>query len=346
MQNELMDRNTAPDHEEHTGAEKAAIMLITLGQQNAAMILPNLNQPEIENITLNIGRFHVVSNKIRLKVLQEFRMMMLAKEYISQGGLDYARALLSMVMNKSKAGELIERIRRNIEGNPFAFMEDADPQNLLETLQQEHPQTIALILAHLSPHRASSVIQGLTPDTRLDVVKRIASMDQIDPEIVSLIHDSLRGKISSILTSQDRFGGTKQVADILNLVDGSSERQIIFGLAADDPELAEEIQSKMFTFDDLEHMDDREMQKLLVTIDNADLILALRGATDSLKEKFLNCVSSRNREAIIEELETMGRTLLKDVEGAQTNIAERAKNLEAAGEIIIIRGTGDEAQYI
>ena len=346
MENELMARNTVPDAEEHTGAEKAAIMLITLGQQNAAKILPNLNQPEIENITLNIGRFPVVSNKIRLKVLQEFRMMMLAKEYVSQGGLEYARVLLCMVMDDSRAGELIERIRRNIEGNPFEFMEQADPQNLLEILEQEHPQTIALILAHLSPHRASNVIQGLTPDARLDVVKRIAAMDQIDPEIVSLIHDSLRGKISSILTSQGQFGGPKQVADILNLVDASSERQIMSGLAADDPELAEEIQSKMFTFDDLEHMDDREMQKLLIKIDNADLILALRGATDSLKEKFLNCVSTRNREAIIEELETMGRTPLKDVEAAQTNIAEKAKALEDAGEIIIIRESGDEAQYI
>ena len=281
------------------------------------------------------------------KVLREFHMMMLAKQYIGQGGLDYAKTILGDAMDSEEADELINRVQRLIEGNPFEFMEDADPENLLELLRHEHPQTISLVLAHLSPRMSSSILQGLPSEVKLDVVRRITSMDQIAPEVITMLLQSLRGRISSLLnTSQDRVGGPEKVAEILNLVDTTSEKQIMSGLAADDPELVEKIQSLMFTFEDLEHIDGRGIQRIMQQTETNDVVYAIRGATDSLKDKFLSCVSTRKAAEINEELEVMQRVPIRDVEGAQQRIVEIAKELEEAGEIVILRGGEEEAQYI
>ncbi|MCZ6680722.1 MAG: flagellar motor switch protein FliG [Candidatus Poribacteria bacterium] len=330
-----------------SGLEKAAALLIILGQENSGPILTNLAPKEIEGLTIQIGLTHVVSNDIRLQVLREFRMLLLAKQYIIQGGLEYARSLLCMAMDEGEADKLMERVQRIIEGNPFEFMEQANPSNLLELLRHEHPQTTSLILAHLSPRQASAIIQGLPAETKLDVIRRIADMDQIDHHVLNLLHQSLKGKISALLsTSQDQVGGPESVAEILNLVDSTSEKQIMSGLVGEDPELAEQVQSLMFTFDDLEHIDPRGIQRILAQAEMGDTILALKAATDTLKQKFLDCVSKRNAEGIAEELEIMGRIPLKDVEEAQQKILQIARDLEEAGEIVIIRGGGDDSQYI
>jgi flagellar motor switch protein FliG len=329
-----------------TGLEKAAALLIILGQENSAAILPSLTESEIERLTLQISRMQTVPNEIRLQVLREFRMLLLAKQYILQGGLDYARSLLSMAMDENTAEKLLTRVQRILEGNPFEFMEQANPSNLLEVLRHEHPQTISLILAHLSPGQASAVTQGLPPDVRLDVVRRIAGMEQIDSQVLSLLNKSLQGKISTLLNiSRDQIGGAEKVAEILNLVDSASEKQIMSALAAEDPQLAEQIQMLMFTFEDLEHIDPRGIQKILAQAEMGDIVLALKAVSDSLREKFLTCVSKRNAETIREELEVMGRVPLKDVEEAQQKILQIARELEEAGEIVIIRG-GSDAQYI
>ena len=329
------------------GLQKAAALLIILGQENSAAILPNLTEHEIERLTLEISRTKSIPNETRLQVLREFRMLLLAKQYIVQGGLDYAKSLLSMAINDADAVErLINRVQRILEGNPFEFMEQANPINLLEVLRHEHPQTISLILAHLSPPQASAVIQGLPTDIRLDVVRRIARMEQIDSQVLSLLNRSLQGKISTLLnTSQDQIGGTERVAEILNLVDSTSEKQIMSSLAAEDPRLAEQIQMLMFTFEDLEHIDPRGIQKILARAEMTDTVLALKAASDTLRDKFLGCVSKRNAETIREELEIMGRVPLKDVEEAQQKMLQIARELEESGEIVIIRGGGD-GQYI
>ena len=349
MQNRALaqGRDSALKETELSGTERAAMLLIILGQENSASILPKLTEPHIEALTLQIGRTPTVPTEIRLRILREFRDLLQAKQYITQGGLDYAKSILLKAMEEPDADRLISRVRRIIEGDPFEFMEQAHPSNLIEVLRQEHPQTIALILGHLGPDQASAVLQGFSPEMRLDIIKRIAAMEQIDSQVLNLLDKSLHEKLSSMLSpTGDRVGGAEKVAEILNLVDSTSEKQIMSGLATDNPELAEEVQMLMFTFEDLESLDPRGLQKILGQTQTADIVLALKAAPDSLKEKFLNCVSARNSEAIQDEIEVMGRVPLKDVEEAQKKILEIARNLEEAGEIVIIRGGGTDSQYI
>ena len=252
-----------------------------------------------------------------------------------------------MVMDDGDVGHLMNRVQRLIEGNPFEFMEHSNPSNLLDVLRHEHPQTVSLILAHLSARQASAVLQGLPAETKLDVVKRIAAMEQTDPQVLSLLTNSLKGKISSLLTTfQDQIGSPERVAGILNLVDTNPEKQVMSALSTEDPQLAEQVQMLMFTFEDLENLEPRGIQRILSQADLKDTVLALKAVTDSLKDKFLGCVSKRNSQAIAEELDTMGRVPLKDVEEAQHRLLQIARELEESGEIVIIRGGADEAEYI
>ena len=330
-----------------SGPEKAASLFIILGQENASPLLAGLSAREVESLTFQIGRIRAVSSRDRLEILRECRMLLLTKEYILQGGLDYAKSLLSSTMTQADADKMIGRVQRLLEGNPFDFMEQANPANLLDVLRHEHPQIIALILAHLSAGQSSAVIQGLPPETKLDVVRRIAAMQHIDQAVIDMLNKSLKGKISSLLqTPQNQIGGPQKVAEILNLADSASEKQVMSGLSEGDPELAEQVQALMFTFDDLEYIETMGIQRILAQAKQTDIILALKAASDTLKEKFLSSVSSRNAESIAEELAIMGRVPLKDVEEAQQKLVGIAKDLEESGEIVIMRGGGDDSEYI
>ena len=329
------------------GVDKAAVLLMNLGVEGAAKVYRSLEPRQIERLTYAIGRLQNVDPKERLSVLRECHQMMLAKQYYLQGGIDYARNVLGMAIGEDEAGRVLERVQRLLEGNPFDFMEHASPQQLIELLRGEHPQTIALILAHLSPEQSSTVLQGLPNETQLDVVMRIAEMENIAPQVLDLIHSSLKGRITRLLnTNAKRVGGTKQVAELINRIDSGSENFILNGLNEQNPTLADEIKSLMFVFDDLVLLEDRDLQKVLNTVkDERVLVLALRATSVELKDKFLRCVSSNRARNIQEELEFMEPAPVREVQSSQQQIVQSAKVLEAQGDIRI-QHRGEEEMLI
>ncbi len=328
------------------GVEKAAILLMNLGVEGAASIYKALEPRQMERLTFAIGRMQNVDPLARLSVLRECYQLMLAKQYYLQGGLDYARNVLGMAIGEEDAGRVLDRVQRLLEGNPFDFMEHASPQQLIELLRGEHPQTISLILAHLSPEQSSTVLQGLPNEIQLDVIMRIAEMENIAPQVLDLIHSSLKGRITRLLnTNATRVGGTKQVAELINRVDSSSENFILSGLSEQNPTLADEIKSLMFVFDDLVLLENRDLQKILGTADDATIVLALRATSAELKEKFLRCVSTNRATRIQEELEFMNPAPVREVQAAQQQIVQIAKDFEAKGEIRI-QHRGEEEMLI
>jgi len=328
---------------ELSGRAKAAIFLVTLGSEISAEIFKHLREDEIETLTFEIARLDTIESEQKDAVLTEFQELMMAAEFITSGGIDYARELLEKALGSQRAIDIINRLTSSLQVRPFDFIRRTDPAHLLNFIQTEHPQTISLILAYLEPNKAAYILQKLPHDVQSDVAKRIATMDRTSPEVLREVERVLEKKLST-LSSEDftAAGGVDSIVEILNLVDRTSEKGIIEALEEDSAELAEEIKKKMFVFEDIVLLDDRSIQKVLREVDGQELAKALKGVDNEVQEKIYKNMSKRAATMLKEDMEFMGPVRLKDVEEAQQKIVSIIRHLEETGEIIISRGEGDE----
>ena len=329
--------------DDYSGVQKAAILLITLGPENAAVIFKHLKEEEIEELTLEIANTRSVSPQDKEDVLEEFYQVCLAQQYIAEGGIGYAKELLEKALGDEKAQGVIAKLTASLKVRPFEFVRKTDPSQLLNFIQDEHPQTIAMILSYLPPQQASMVLGALPPEKQADVAKRIAQMDRTSPDVIKEVERVLERKLAS-LVNQDYtiVGGIDSIVNILNNVDRSTEKHIMESLEIDDPELADEIRKKMFVFEDILLLDDRAIQRVLREVDNADLELALKSSTEEVQNVIFKNLSTRLASMIKEDMDFMGPVRMKDVEEAQQKIVGIIRRLEEAAEIVISRGGGDD----
>ena len=322
------------------GVKKA---LIALGPEKTSQVFKHLKEEEIEQLTLEIANTSSVSPQTKEQVLNEFYEVCLAQQYIAEGGITYAKELLEKALGEDKARDVIGKLTASLQVRPFEFIRKTDPSQLLNFIQDEHPQTIALILSYLPASQASMVISSLPPEKQADVAKRIAQMDRTSPDVIKQVEKVLERKLSS-LVNQDYtiVGGVDAIVDILNSVDRGTEKHIMETLEIEEPELADDIRKKMFVFEDILSLDDRAIQRVLRDVDNSDLALALKGANEDVQNVILNNLSKRLAVMIKEDMEFMGPVRMKDVEEAQQKIVNVIRKLEDSAEIVIARGGGDE----
>ena len=326
-----------------TGRQKVAIFLISLGGEISAKVMEQLREDEVEKIVFEIARIETIESDLKDAVLQEFQELMMAQNFITTGGIDYARDVLEKTFGGQKATEVINRLTSSLQVRPFDFIRRTDPGHLLNFIQQEHPQTIALILAYLEPNKASQILQNLPDETQSDVARRIATMDRTSPDVLREVERVLEKKLSTI-SSEDytAAGGVDSIVEILNLVDRQSERTIIESLEDEDPDLAEEIKKKMFIFEDIVMLDDRAIGIVLREVNTDELAKALKQVDAEVQDKIFKNMSKRAGSMLREEMEFMGPIRVKDVEEAQQKIVSIIRRLEEKGEIVIARSEEDE----
>jgi flagellar motor switch protein FliG len=326
------------------GARKAAIVLIQLGSERAATVLSRLSDAEVESVTSEIARLKTVEAEESSQVLSEFRDMVTASSHIATGGLDFAKSLLEQSLGPEKAAEMVERLVAVAVQMPFQFLHQADPIQVRSFISDEHPQLIALVMAHMTADKASTLLAGLPPQQQADVAHRLAVMDRSSPEIVKLVESKLERRMSSMLQprSASRVGGIDPLVNIINRSDRATERQIVEGLAALDAALADELKSRMFMFEDIVTIDDRSMQLVLRQVDTGQLALALKGVADVVRSKITSNLSSRAAENLVEEIDILGPVRLSQVEEAQQLVIQTIRELEEQGQITIHRGGDDD----
>ena len=326
-----------------SGVQKAAILLIALGPEKSASIFKHLKEEESEELTLEIANTRSVTPQLKEEIIDEFYQICLAQQYIAEGGITYAKELLEKALGNEKAMSVIGKLTASLQVKPFEFVRKTDAAQLLNFIQDEHPQTIALILSYLAPQQAALIISALPPERQSDVARRIAVMDRTSPDVVKEVEKVLETKLSS-LVNQDYniIGGVDAVVDILNTVDRSTEKHIMETLEVEEPELADEIRKKMFVFEDILLLDDRAIQRVLRDVENSDLGLALKGANEQVQNAIFNNLSKRLAVMIKEDMEFMGPVRMKDVEEAQQKIVNVIRKLEENQEIIISRGGGGD----
>lgn len=327
------------------GVRKAAILLIQMGRDKASDVMAHLSDTEVEAISGEIARLESISATETQAVLAEFRDMMTARAHIAQGGLSFAEQLLVKSMGPERAAEIMERVKAAAVQMPFQFLHRADPAQLRSFIIDEHPQVIALVLAHMTPDKASLLLSGLTPDQQAKVAHRIAVMDRTSPEIIRTVEATLERKLSSMLlqpAEMSRVGGVDPLVNIINRSDRSTERQIVDGLEALDAALADEVKSRMFMFEDIVNLDDRSVQLVLRSVEGNELALALKGVNDSVRDKITSNLSARASENLVEEVELLGAVRLTQVEEAQQSIIRTIRQLEEQGQITVRRGNEEE----
>lgn len=325
------------------GRQKAAILLITLGPEKSAQIFKHLKEEDIEQLTLEIANMRTVSPDEKESILNEFYQVCLAQEYISEGGIAYAKEVLERALGGQKALDVINKLTASLQVRPFDFVRKADPSQILNFIQGEHPQTIALILAYLKPQQAATIVSALPQDKQADVARRIAIMDRTSPDIIKEIERVLERKLSSMVTQDYTMaGGLTAIVDILNSVDRGTEKYIMESLEVQDTDLAEQIRKRMFIFDDIITLDSRSIQRVIREVENGDWALALKSANEEVQKSVFSNMSKRLAEMIKEDMDYMGPVRLRDVEEAQQKIVNVIRKLEDAGEIVISRGGGDE----
>ena len=328
---------------EMTGVQKAAVLLITLGPEKSSEIFKHLKEDEIEELTLEIANTRSVAPDIKEEVINEFYQICLAQQYIAEGGIGYAKELLEKSLGTDKAADVITRLTASLQVRPFEFIRKTEPSQVLNFIQDEHPQTIAMILSYLSAQQSALILSALSSEKQADVAKRIAMMDRTSPEVIKEVERVLEKKLSSIV-SQDytMAGGVDAIVSILNTVDRGTEKRIMESLEIEEPELAEEIRKKMFVFEDVMLLDDRAIQRVLREVENKDIATALKGANEEVQNVIFKNLSQRLAAMIKEDMEFMGPVRMKDVEEAQQKIVGIIRKLEDAGEIVISRGGGDD----
>ena len=334
-------RHTTP---QLNNKQKAAALMIALGPESAARIFKSMRDEEVEGMTLEIARLGKISSEERRNVVAEFHEMCMAQEVISEGGIDQARKALEAAFGADRAAEMVGKVVTALQVLPFDFVKKTDPTQLLSFIQDEHPQTIALILSHLKANQAAQVLSGLPQEQRAEVARRIAIMDRTPPEVVREIERVLERKLSSAVVTQNftAVGGVKSLVEVLNWVDRTTEKTILESLSENSPDLAEEVKKLMFVFEDVVMLDDASIQKVLREVDGKELALALKGISEEVQSRIYRNMTERAATMLKEDMEFMGPVRLRNVEEAQQRIVGIIRRLEEQGEIVVSRGGGDE----
>ena len=328
------------------GITKAAILLVTLGADRASAMLGKLPSDAVELVMREVASLGRVPTGLTAAVVEEFYHLTIANQYASEGNLEFAREVLKQSMDPKQADRVLAQIQTQVQKTPFAFLQRAETENLLTFIQDEHPQTIALITCHLPHHKAAEILGGLPVQKQVEVIKRIANMEQTNPEVIREVERGLESRLSSMLTqSMEKAGGVETVAEMLNLTDRATEKTIMEGLEAEDPDLVEQIRRLMFVFEDVLLVNDKGIQAVLKEVDNDELALALKTASENLKEKIFGNMSERAAALIKEDMQYMGPVRVADVEAAQQRIVDIVRRLEEAGEVII-QGRGGETELV
>lgn len=328
------------------GISKAAVLMLAIGPTNAGKLLKHLRPAQVEEVTRELAGLGRVRDSLQNEVVSEFYDVSIATQYANEGNLGYAKELLMASLEPGLAERVLGQIQTQVQKTPFSFLQRAESENLLTFIQDEHPQTIALILCHLSHHKASEIMVGLPMQKQLEVIKRIANMEQTNPEVIREVEQGLESRLSSMLMqATEKAGGVPTVAEILNLTDRATEKGIMEGLEADDPDLVEEIRRLMFVFEDIKLVNDKGIQAVLKEVENDELALALKTASDELKQKIFSNMSERAGSLIKEDMEFMGPVRVSDVEAAQQRIVDIVRRLEEAGDVII-EGRGGESEML
>ncbi|MCX6828967.1 MAG: flagellar motor switch protein FliG [candidate division Zixibacteria bacterium] len=331
------------DFETLTPTQKAAIALVAFGTEVSALVLKSLSEQEMERLTVEIANLRDVPAAVEEKVIGECYQIFMARQYISQGGVDFAREILEKAVGHQKAMEILSRLESSFRTSGFNLLKNIDSRQLVGFIQNEHPQTIALILTQLTPQQAAAVLSELPSELQAEVALRIATMEKISPDILKEIESTLEGHFQSSAEGDlSVSGGAKTMAEILNLIESSAEKNILHSLEAENGELAAKIKNMMFVFDDLILLDDRSIQRLLKEVETKDLSIALKAASEEVKAKIYSNVSERVAVMIKEEMEFMGPMRLSDVEAAQQRIVEAVRKLEEDGQVIISGRGGKE----
>ena len=341
-----MTADSATSIDTLTGQQKAAILLVSLGAEASAQVLKIMSEDDIEEITTEISRLQNVVSGTRNAVLDEFQQLVLAQEYITQGGLGYASEILERALGPKRAAEILDRLRGMIHPAAFNVLKKIDPKSLLDFIRREHPQTIALILANMESKQAALILPELPADLQSDVIIRIATMDKTNPEVVQQIERILETRLSSLFTQEVSIsGGIKAVAEIMNRLDRSTEHALLASLQEFEGELAENIRRLMFTFEDIVRVDDRGLQRILKESEQRDLVLALKASSTEVSSKIYRNMSERAGTLLREEIGYLGPVRLKDVEEAQRRIVDVVRRLEESGEVIV-QGHGGQEEVV
>jgi flagellar motor switch protein FliG len=331
--------------EKLSGLRKAAVLLVQMGRDQSARVLAQMRDAEVEELSSEIIRLGRVDDAIADEVLAEFHELTTQNKR-QQGGLDFARQVLEETLGFDRATEILGRLSASLADVPFSFLQDADPRQVLSYLQDEHPQTTALILAHLPASQGAQILAGLAAELQTDVAHRIAIMDRTSPEIIREVESILKRKLSMVLQPSDlsTVGGVQPLVDIINRTDRSTERLILEGLEGKNPELADEIRGQMFMFEDIVALEDKAVQLVLRQVEGGDLANALKGVRADVREKIMANMSERARENLADEIDMLGAVRLRTVEEAQAKILQAVRTLEAGGQIVVRRG--DEDEYV
>jgi flagellar motor switch protein FliG len=323
--------------------QKAAVVLIALGPEVTGKVCQHMPEDDVEQLMVEVARLGQVHHNERNSIIAEFRELCMAQEVISEGGIDHAKRFLESAFGQEKAGGIIGRVVQALQVLPFDFVKKTDPAQLVSFIQEEHPQTIALILAHLSPNQAAAVLSGLPQDIRAEVARRMAIMDRTPPEVVREIERVLQGKLSSVVSqSFTTVGGVKSLVEVLNCVDRQTEKTILESLSENNPELADEVKRMMFVFEDITTLDDASIQKVLREVDIKELALALKGIGEEVQHRIFKNMSERAANMLREDMEFMGPVRLRAVEEAQQRVVNVIRRLEESGDIIVSRGGVEE----
>jgi flagellar motor switch protein FliG len=330
--------------EELTGVRKAAVLLVQLGKEHSAQVLKSLREPEIELLTAEIARLEEIEPDVADAVLVEFQQLAAARHFYAQGGLSYAEEVLVATLGPERAREVLARLKAVLVEMPFQFLRRVEPQMVLSFLEDEHPQTITLVLAHMEAKQAAAVLSGLPESVQADIAHRLAVMERTSPDVVKQVESYLQRRLSTVLQPNESapLGGLQPLVDIINHSDRSTERLILEGLEARSTELAEEVRARMFMFEDIRQLDDRAVQVLLRSIDTKDLAVALKGVKDDVRDTFVRNMSERAGLSLIEDMDVLGPVRVKQVEEAQAAIIRQVRALEETGDIVISRGAGDD----
>ncbi len=325
------------------GTKKAAILLMSLGAQEAADLMRHLRHSEVEQITVEIANLKRVDREMQIEVLTEFYQMSRAEVEITEGGIDLARDMLERAFDTTRANEILRRLTTYLQRRPFDVLRKADPNQIMSLILNEHPQTIAVMLAYMDPTQASQVLSGLPAEIQSDVARRIALMGRAAPEVIKEIEALLEAKLSNMAAEEvSGAGGINAIVPILNNTDRSSERQILERLEEFDPELADEIRNRMFVFENIVQIEDKSLQKVLRRVDNKTLAMALKGTAAEVSQKVMRNLSQKASELLKDDVEVLGPVRIRDVEQAQREIVNIIRQLEDQGELVISRGERDD----
>jgi len=332
--------------EDLDGLTKAAILLLAVGTERAAAMLRHMDPKCVEEVTRELAGLGRVPANLQTAVVEAFYADTIASQYTSEGGLEYARQILQNSLDPKSAERMLGQIQTQVQKTPFAFLQRAESANLLTFIQDEHPQTIALILCHMPHHKASEIIGGLPVQKQVEVIKRVANMERTNPEVIREVEKGLESRLSSMLMqSMEKAGGIDTVAEILNLADRATEKSIMEGLESEDPDLVEQIRRLMFVFEDILKVNDKGIQAVLKEVENSELALALKTASEGLRTKIFRNMSERAASLIREDMEYMGPVKVSDVESAQQRVVDIVRRLEEAGEVVI-EGRGGESELL